>query len=117
MPNPENVIGKGRPFRSGQSGNARGRPKKPAIDKLLSRVLAEQKDGLTAALIILKAIRAKACRGDVSAAEWLLNRAYGKVRQTYDLTTKGRPFENRISKIEVIKTARDQNSAQDERNS
>jgi len=35
---PKNVIGKGRPSRSGQSGNARGRPKKPAIDKLLNRV-------------------------------------------------------------------------------
>ena len=107
MPNPENVIGKGRPFRRGQSGNAKGRPKKiPGLDELLAKVLGEEKEGMTAFEIILSALRARACRGEVSAAVLLLDRAYGKVRQDFDHTTKGRPIENFIGEIEIIKTVR-----------
>ena len=61
---------------------------------------------MTAIEIILRALRAKACRGDVSAAVLLLDRAYGKVKQNFDHTTKGRPIENFIGEIEIIKTVR-----------
>jgi len=69
-------------FKKGQTGNPNGRPKKlPELDKLLADVLGEEKDGLTAAEAILKALRLKATKGDVRAAEVLLDRAYGKASQ------------------------------------
>lgn len=69
-------------FKKGQSGNPKGRPKKlPALDVLMAEVLGEEKDGMTAAQAILAALRAKASRGDVKAAEVLLDRAYGKAKQ------------------------------------
>jgi hypothetical protein len=44
MPNPKNVIGKGRPWRSGQSGNMNGRPRRlPQLDELLNKILSEEK--------------------------------------------------------------------------
>ena len=65
--------------------NGGGRPRKlPALDKLMADVLGEEKDGITAGEAILKALRAKATKGDVRAAEVLLDRAYGKPKQTTD---------------------------------
>jgi hypothetical protein len=67
--------------------NGGGRPKKlPELDKLLADVLGEEKDGITAGEVILKALRAKAAKGDVRAAEVLLDRAYGKSKQTMDVS-------------------------------
>lgn len=80
-----NPIPNNKPFKKGQSGNPNGRPKKlPQLDKLLADVLGEEKDGLTAAEAILKALRLKAAKGDIRAAELLLDRAYGKARQSID---------------------------------
>lgn len=79
-----------KPFKKGQSGNPKGRPPKlPKLDELLADVLGEEKDGLTAAEAILKALRAKAAKGDIRAAEVLLERAYGKAKQAIDLTSGG----------------------------
>ncbi len=79
-----------RPFKKGESGNPNGRPKKlPELDKLLADVLGEEKDGTTAAEAILKALRAKATKGDIRAAEVLLERAYGKAKQSMDVTSNG----------------------------
>jgi FAD synthase len=70
--------------------NRQGRPKKlPELDKMLADVLGEEKDGVTAGEVILKALRAKAAKGDVRAAEVLLDRAYGKAKQTMDVTSGG----------------------------
>jgi hypothetical protein len=72
-------------FKKGESGNPNGRPRKlPELDKLLADVMGEEKDGLSAAEAILKALRAKATKGDIRAAEVLLDRAYGKAKQTID---------------------------------
>lgn len=71
-----------KPFKKGQSGNPKGKPCKiPGLDNLLAEVLGEDKDGITAAKAILMALRAKATKGDVRAAEVLLDRAYGKAKQ------------------------------------
>lgn len=73
-----------RPGRNGgllKSGGAKnqGRPKKiPELRELLANVLGDEKDGKTAAEAILMALRNKAVKGDVRAAELLLDRAYGK---------------------------------------
>ena len=72
-------------FKKGESGNPNGRPRKlPELDKLLADVLGEEKDGVSAAEAILKALRLKASKGDVRAAEIILDRAYGKARQVID---------------------------------
>lgn len=66
----------------GETMNPNGRPKKlPKLDILLADILGEEKDGTTAAEAILKALRLKAKRGDIRAAEVLLERAYGKALQ------------------------------------
>jgi hypothetical protein len=83
MPKPENI--EPHKFKKGQTGNPNGRPRKlPELDKLLADVLGEEKDGITAGEAILKAIRARAAKGDVRAAELLLDRAYGKPKQSID---------------------------------
>ena len=75
-------------FKKGVSGNPKGSVKKiPALDVLLADVLGEEKDGIEAAKAILMALRSKAVKGDVRAAEVLLDRAYGKAKQ--NLTLEG----------------------------
>jgi hypothetical protein len=84
---PENLI---RVPKGGKSPNPNGRPRKlPELDKLLADVLGEEKDGITAAEAILKALRLKAAKGDVRAIEVMLDRAYGKAKQSVDHTTQG----------------------------
>ena len=77
-------------FKKGKTGNPNGRPKKlPELNALLANVLGEEKDGITAAEAILKALRAKAAKGDVRAAELLLDRSYGKAKQPIDHNLNG----------------------------
>ena len=82
-----NPIPNSKPFKKGQSGNPKGRPKKlPELDKLLAEVLGEEnKDGITAADMLLRKLRAMAAQGNIRAIELLLDRAYGKAKQTVDM--------------------------------
>lgn len=81
--------------------NGGGRPRKlPALDKLMADVLGEEKDGITAGEAILKALRAKATKGDVRAAEVLLDRGYGKAKQYIDNT---HDFKNRPDWLDAAK--------------
>ena len=74
-------------FKKGVSGNPLGKPKKlPELDKLLSDVLGEEKEGVTAMETIIKALRMKAAKGDIRAAEILLDRCYGKSKQSVHVT-------------------------------
>lgn len=93
----ETPIG-AKPFKKGQSGNPKGKqPKIPKLDVLLAEVLGEEKDGVEAAKAILMALRAKATKGDVRAAEVLLDRAYGKAKQGLELTgADGGPIRTAI---------------------
>ena len=76
-----------KPFVKGASGNPKGAPRKiPGLDKLLADVLGEEKDGKTAMEVILMALRAKATKGDIRAAEVLLDRSYGKAKQQVELS-------------------------------
>lgn len=80
----------GRKFKKGQTGNPKGAPHKlPDLEVLLAKVLGEEKDGKTAAEAILAALRAKAAKGDIRAAEVLMNRGWGFPKQHIDATTKG----------------------------
>lgn len=78
-------IGKKTQFKKGQSGNPKGRPKLPDLKEALENILGETKDGKTALDAIFMALRAKAAKGDVRAAELLMDRAYGKSKQTIDM--------------------------------
>ena len=73
-------------MKKGETRNPNGRPRKlPELHVLLAEVLGEQtKEGLTAAEEILRAIYARARKGDTRAAELLLDRAYGKPKQSID---------------------------------
>lgn len=86
-----NPIPNSKPFLPGVSGNPNGRPKKlPSLDALMEKVMGEEKDGVSAMEAILKALRLKAAKGDVRAAEIVLNRAYGKPKEFVDVTTNGK---------------------------
>ena len=79
----------GKKMKKGETLNPNGRPRKlPELHVLLADVLGEEKDGISAAEAILKSIRAKAAKGDVRAAELLLDRASGKPKQTSETTLK-----------------------------
>jgi hypothetical protein len=78
----------GRPFKKNDPRiNKKGRPPKlPDLDNLLIDVLGEKnKKGEEAALIVLKALRREAIAGNIRAAEVLLDRAYGKLKQSNDI--------------------------------
>lgn len=76
-------------FKKGQTGNPRGRPKLPDIRAALAAVLADEANGRTALDAILAALRRKAAQGDVRAAQLLLDRGYGKPKETIDHTSGG----------------------------
>lgn len=72
-------------WKKGESGNPKGRPKLPDLKEALQNILGETKDGKTALDAIFMALRAKAAKGDVRAAELLMDRAYGKSKQVIDM--------------------------------
>jgi len=80
-----------KPFKKGKDErrNLNGRPKLPDLSEAIAKVLAADKDGVTALDAILMALRAKAAKGDTRAAEILMDRGYGKAKQSMDLTSGG----------------------------
>jgi len=78
------------PFKKGETGNPNGRPKKlPKIDDLLADILGSEEDSDSEAYAILTNLVKQAKSGNVKASEILLDRAYGKAKQSIDHTTKG----------------------------
>ncbi len=84
---PENL----KPFRKGNDPrrNLKGRPQLPDIKEALAKILEGDEDGMTALEEILRALIKKAKKGDVRAAQELLDRAYGKSKLSMDHTTGG----------------------------
>ena len=82
---PENLI----PPVMGERRNPKGRPKLPDIKAILEEVLGEQKDGITAAEALMKKLRQMGAAGNIKAIEMLLDRAYGKPKQTVDTNITG----------------------------
>ena len=90
-----------KPAKKGEVRNPKGaKPKIPALDDLLAKVLGDEQNGLTAAEAILKALRGKAIKGDIRAAEVLLDRAYGKAKQPVDHTTNGNDLNGNTKHIQ-----------------
>jgi hypothetical protein len=70
--------------------NGGGRPKKlPSIDLIMTNVMGDEKNGISAAEAIIMKLRDMATKGDIKAAQVLLDRAYGKAKQDIDITTQG----------------------------
>src|SRR5262249_36020948 len=81
MSNTQNL----KPWKPGQSGNPRGRPKKKPITEELERLLTEQAPnggGRSWAALIAEALLRKASTGDVRAIAELTNRVEGKPLQS-----------------------------------
>jgi len=79
---PENLI----PAKKGEVRNPKGRtPVLPELKAAIAKCLADEKDGLTALDAILLALRARAMKGDVRAAQELLDRGFGKSLNNIDL--------------------------------
>ena len=77
-------------WKKGETGNPNGRPKKlPALDVIMANVMGQEKDGITAAEAIIMKLREMATKGDIKAAQLLLDRGYGKAKQNIDITTQG----------------------------
>jgi hypothetical protein len=75
-------------FKKGQSGNPKGRPKKPLpiLEEILSDILNDKQNGISALEAMLMALRARAVKGDIKSIELFLDRAYGKAKQSFEMT-------------------------------
>ena len=95
-----------KPIKKGEVRNPKGAPKKlPNLDLLLANVLGtENEEGKTAAEQILEALRRRANTGDVKAANLLLERGYGKVKEKIDITTNDQSLNKPSIQIEIITT-------------
>lgn len=70
-------------FKPGKSGNPNGQPRKlPGLDKLLGDISDTDYEE------VISAIFKRAKKGDVRAAELILNRAYGKPKENEGLPTE-----------------------------
>ena len=100
MPKPENVIPY--KFKKGQCGNPKGRPKLPDIKAILEEVLSEKNDsGMTAAEALMKKLRSMGAAGNLKAIEMLLDRAYGKPKQTIDTNIVSAPTITVLDKADA----------------
>ncbi len=83
MANEENI--KKHRFKKGQSGNPKGRPPVlPELKAAIANLLSQEKDGSTLLDGVLSALARKALKGDVRAAQELLDRGFGKSTQIID---------------------------------
>lgn len=58
----------------------------PSMKTIMESVLGDIKDGKSAAEAIMMAMRNKAIKGDVRAAEFIIDRAYGKAKESIELS-------------------------------
>src|ERR1017187_8896493 len=87
------ITGKG--FMPGQSGNPGGLPRKPASERLIRRLLANDETELAE---IIEALVIKAKTGDVPALKEVLDRAEGKVADKQEHTgADGGPIQAEIT--------------------
>jgi len=113
---PKKIIGKkGKnitgliPFKKGDKGGP-GRPKLPDLKEIMAKVLgAQTAEGRTEAEEIIQALKKRAKSGDVKSAALLLDRGFGKVKESLDITTDGEKINNtQTIQIEIITTKKDE---------
>ena len=71
-------------LKSGNTKNVGRKKELPALSDIIANSLGEENNGLTDAEAILNAMKVKAKKGDVKAAEFVFGYGYGKPRQTTD---------------------------------
>jgi hypothetical protein len=71
-------------LKSGNTTNVGRKKELPELSIIIANSLGDEKDGVTDAEAILNAMKAKAKKGDVKAAEFVFGYGYGKPRQTTD---------------------------------
>lgn len=87
MPFQPGEIPKGAiPFKKGESGNPKGRPKLPDLRQVMAEILGEEKDGKTALMAIVAKLRQLAANGNIKAAEVLLARGFGLPKEHKEIT-------------------------------
>ena len=97
MANPQNI--EKHKFKKGQTGNPNGRPRVlPELKEVIVKILSEEKTnekGVTMSGLdaIVKALHAKAAKGDVRAAQELFDRYYGKVVTNIDVKSGDEPLK------------------------
>ena len=80
--------------------NRQGRPPKlPELEKLLAEVLGAEVNNRSAMKMILAALCKKAQKGDVRAAEILMDRAYGKLKTLSEIDLTSQLSDTDIDKI------------------
>ena len=99
--NPQNLKNFKKGFDERRIGNGR-KKKLPELDALLDEVLGEEKNDISAAKAILLSLLNKATKGDVRAAEVLLDRAYGKAKQLTDILSGGHPLQTANVIVNVV---------------
>jgi Family of unknown function (DUF5681) len=92
----QNSIRNLKPFKPGFSGNVKGRPKDIEIKRLLTEALSDERDGITAAQAIIRAMIVRAIKGDVKAAEMLFNRLFGTPKQQLEIDSTVRTLNVEI---------------------
>jgi Family of unknown function (DUF5681) len=91
----------GKGFMPGQSGNPGGKPRKPASERLIRRLLANDEKELAE---VIEALVAKAKGGDVPALKEVLDRAEGKVADKVESSgPDGGEIQTRL-KIQFIRS-------------
>ena len=71
-------------LKSGNTKNVGRKKELPALGEIVANSLGEENNGITDAEAILNAMKLKAKKGDVKAAEFVFGYGYGKPRQTTD---------------------------------
>jgi dihydropteroate synthase len=91
------------PFKKGHPGGP-GRPKLPDLKEIMAKVLGkETEEGKTEAEQILEALKRQAKAGNVKASQILLDRGFGKVKESLDITTDGEKINNQPKiQIEIV---------------
>ena len=82
-----------KPFKKGQSGNPKGRPKKSkCIPEILRRITAEKdKSGVTKLNLILNNVVNEAIKGDTWSIQFIADRMEGKPAQVIQQTIEELP--------------------------
>ena len=119
------------PFKKGQSGNPKGRPKKfvltlkkegyklTEINDTIQAMVSMTIDELKAVYendkstilekTVASALRASLKKGQLDSIETLLNRVYGKPKEKMDITTQGDKINEPRYVINIVKTDYDGN--------
>jgi hypothetical protein len=71
-------------LKSGNTKNVGRKKELPALGEIIANTLGEENNGITDAEAIFNAMKVKAKKGDIKAAEFVFGYGYGKPKQTTD---------------------------------